>query len=64
MTLVAPAGYGDVMGIYAGKFTASSTWESLVSPTSVEEAAGNDRISAGKTYEFHVLDNVIVIKEV
>lgn len=64
LTLVAPTGYGSIAGIYAGKFTASSTWESLVSPTSVDEAAGNDRISAGKTYEFHILDNVIVIKEV
>jgi len=64
LTLVAPTGYGDVMGTYAGKFTASSTWDSIVVPTSVEEAAGNDSISAGKTYEFHILDNVIVIKEV
>lgn len=64
LTLVTPTGYGSIVGIYAGKFTASSTWDSLVLPASVEEAAGNDSISVGKRYEFNILDNVIVVKEV
>lgn len=52
------------MGIYAGKFTASSTWDSLALPASVSIASGAPTITAGGTYEFNILDNVIVIKEV
>jgi hypothetical protein len=61
LTLTAPqAG----MGIYGGKFTASASWTALGIPASVDEAAGNDSIEGGKTYEFNMVDNVIVIKEV
>lgn len=61
LTLTAPqAG----MGIYGGKFTASANWSALALPVTVDEAAGNDTIAGGKTYEFNILDNVIVIKEV
>jgi len=52
------------MGMWAGKFTASANWSALGIPESVDEAAGNDTVVAGKTYEFNVLDNVIVLKEV
>lgn len=52
------------MGIYGGKFTASANWSALALPATIDEAAGNDTIAAGKTYEFNILDNVIVVKEV
>ena len=52
------------MAQYGGKFTASANWSALGLPATVDEAAGNDTIAGGKTYEFNVLDNVIVIKEV
>lgn len=63
LTLVAPTGYGDVMGIYAGKFTASSTWDSLVLPASVSIASGAPTITAGKTYEFNICDNLLLMVE-
>lgn len=52
------------MAIYAGKFTASANWSALGLPATVDEAAGNDTIASGKTYEFNIFDDVIVIKEV
>ena len=52
------------MGIYGGKFTASASWTALGIPATIDEAAGNDTIAGGKTYEFNVFDDVIVIKEV
>lgn len=52
------------MGQWGGKFTASASWTALGIPASVDEAAGNDTVAGGKTYEFSMLDNVIVIKEV
>lgn len=58
------AGSGFVM--YAGKFTASANWGSngLSIPATVDEATNNDAVEAGKTYEFSILDNIIVVKEV
>lgn len=52
------------MGIWGGKFTASANWSALGLPATVDEAAGNDTVASGKTYEFNIIDNVIVIKEV
>ncbi len=52
------------MGSYGGKFTASASWTALGIPATIDEAAGNDSISAGKRYEFQLFDNVIVIKEI
>lgn len=52
------------MGSYGGKFTASASWTALGIPATIDEAAGNDSISAGKRYEFQSFDNVIVIKEI
>lgn len=60
-SLVTPAAG---MAMYAGKFTTSSQWTALGLPAYVDEASGNDTIKAGKTYEFNILDRVIVIKEV
>lgn len=64
LTLTLTAGTGLVL--YAGKFSTGSGWTNngLSLPASVTEAAGNDEIAASKTYEFSILDNVIVIKEV
>lgn len=62
LTLVSGTGFV----IYAGKFTTGSGWGSngLTIPASVSEATNNDEIEASKTYEFSILDNIIVIKEV
>lgn len=62
LTLTLTAGTGLV--VYAGKFTASSSGCTLSLPATVTEAASNDTIEGGKTYEFSIVDNVIVIKEV
>ena len=62
LTLTAPA---NGMGIYAGKFTSDSTTATVLSvPASVNEATNNDTIGTGKTYEFSIVDNIIVVKEV
>lgn len=62
LTLNASTGFA----VYAGKFTTGSGWGSngLSIPATVTEAANNDEIEASKTYEFSIVDNVIVIKEV
>lgn len=62
LTLTLTAGTGLV--VYAGKFTADSSGCTLSLPATVTEAASNDTIEGGKTYEFSIVDNVIVIKEV
>lgn len=64
LSLTLVSGTGFVM--YAGKFTTGSGWGSngLTIPATVTEAANNDEIAASKTYEFSIMDNVIVIKEV
>lgn len=64
LTLVAVAnGY---TAEYGGKFTTSSNWggTGLSVPSTVDEAAGNDTIEAGKTYEFSIIDNVLVVKDI
>lgn len=62
LTLVSGTGFA----IYAGKFTTGSGWGSngLSIPASVNEATNNDEVAASKSYEFSILDNVIVIKEI
>jgi hypothetical protein len=52
------------LGMWGGKFTASASWSALGIPATIDEAAGNDTIAGGKTYEFNVLDGIIVVKEV
>ena len=69
LTLTAPDSCADgtvPMVIYAGKFTASANWggTKLSIPATVTEAANNDEVEAGKTYEFSITDNIIVVKEV
>lgn len=65
-SLAITLGSGTNFVIYAGKFTASSSWggTGLSVPASVTEATNNDTVEAGKTYEFNILDNIIVVKEV
>jgi hypothetical protein len=58
---------GGVNGIYAGKFTTSSNWDNgtkLSVPSTVTEAVNNDTTEGGNTYEFSILDNIIVVKQV
>lgn len=64
LTLTLTAGTGLV--VYAGKFTTGSGWGSsgLSVPSTVTAAVNNDTVSAGHTYEFSIMDNVIVIKQV
>ena len=64
LTITLTAGEG--LSIYAGKFTTSSNWGGvgLNLPVTITEAANNDTIEAEKTYEYNIMDNVIVIKEV
>lgn len=52
------------MAGYFGKFTTSASWTALSVPVTVDEAAGNDTIAASKTYEFNIIDDVILVKEV
>ena len=52
------------LGMWGGKFTASASWSALGIPATIDEAADNDTIDGGKTYEFNLLDNIIVVKEV
>lgn len=55
-----------LLPIYAGKFTASSNWGGVVLnlPATITEAANNDAVEAGKTYEYSILDGIISVKEV
>ena len=54
------------MAIYAGKFTTSANWggDGLSIPSSVSEGTNNPEIEAGKTYEFNIMDNVLLLMEV
>lgn len=52
------------MAGYFGKFSTSASWTALSIPATVDEAAGNDTIAASKTYEFNIVDDIIVVKEV
>lgn len=63
LTLVAAR---NGMAIYAGKFTTSANWggNGLSIPSSVREGTNNPEIEAGKTYEFNIMDNVLLFMEV
>lgn len=52
------------LAIYAGKFTAGSNGCTLVLPEGVELGANVADIEAGKTYEFSIMDNVLLMVEV
>ena len=62
LSLTAPA--SGKLGEYFGKFSTSASWSSLSVPSGVTEAAGNDTIAASKTYEFNIVGNKIMVKEV
>ena len=49
---------------YFGKFVTASSGCQLSLPSTLTEATGNATIEGGKTYEFHIVDNVIRISEV
>jgi len=62
LTLTAPS---SGLGVYAGKFTSDSTTATTLSvPASVVEASGNPTITVGKTYEFSIVDDVLLMFEV
>lgn len=64
LALSLTAGTGFI--VYAGKFTASANWggTKLSVPANVTEASGNDTVEAGKMYEFSIMDDIIIVKEV
>lgn len=69
LTLNAPSTRADgtvPLAIYAGKFTASSNWggTKLSIPATVSEATNNDEIEANGTYEFSIMDNIIIVREI
>ena len=58
LTLTAPDTCADgtvALAEYGGK---------LAIPATVSEASGNDEVEASKTYEFSIIDNVIVVKDI
>lgn len=61
LTLTAPS---TGLGIYAGKFTASSTGCTLSVPASVTESIDNPNIVANGTYEFNIMDNVLLMVQI
>lgn len=64
LTLTLTSGTG--LCIYAGKFTASNSWGGvgLNVPSTVTMALNNDTVSAGGVYEFSILDNVMILKQI
>jgi len=55
---------GTGLSVYAGKFTADTNGCVLQLPDTIHEAVGNPKIEGGKTYEFNVADNVLILMEV
>lgn len=69
LTLTAPESCADgtvALAEYGGKFTASADWGGvkLAIPATITEMVGNNEVEVGKTYEFNISDNVIVVKDV
>lgn len=52
---------GSGICVYAGKFTAGNNFSGLSFPASVTPADNVPTIEAGETYEFSVLDNLLLI---
>ena len=52
------------LAIYAGKFTAGASGCTLVLPDDVQLGANVADIEGGKTYEFSIMDNVLLMVEV
>lgn len=64
LTLTLNDGESGYLESYFGKFTTASAGCTLSLPITVSEASSNPTIAGGKTYEFHIIDNVIRIGEV
>ena len=68
LTLNAPTACADgtvPLAMYAGKFTSAASAACTLSlPATVTEGANNPTIEAGKTYEFNIADNVLLMVEV
>ena len=59
LTLTLTSGTG--LCVYAGKFTAGTGFSNLSLPASVKEADGIPSIEAGNTYEFSIMDNLLLL---
>lgn len=59
LTLTLTSGTG--LCIYAGKFTAGTGFSNLTLPSTVKVADGAPSIEAGGTYEFSIMENLILI---
>lgn len=62
LTLVAGTG----LVVYFGRFSTSANWggTGLTVPSGVIEGANNPTVEASKTYEFNIMDNVLLLMEV
>lgn len=62
LTLVAGTG----LVVYFGRFSTSANWggTGLTVPNGVTEGANNPSVEASKTYEFNIMDNVLLLMEV
>ena len=62
LTLVAGTG----LVVYFGRFSTSANWggTGLTVPSGVTEGANNPTVEASKTYEFNIMDNVLLLMEV
>ena len=62
LTLVA----GDGLVVYFGRFSTSANWggAGLTVPSGVTEGTNNPTVEASKTYEFNIMDNVLLLMEV
>ena len=62
LTLVA----GNGLVVYFGRFSTSANWggTGLTVPSGVTEGTNNPTVEASKTYEFNIMDNVLLLMEV
>ena len=62
LTLVAGTG----LVVYFGRFSTSANWggTGLTVPSGVTEGTNNPTVEASKTYEFNIMDNVLLLMEV
>ena len=61
ITLTATTGQG--LPIYGGRFATDAGGCSMTIPAGVTAASGNPSIGASKTYEFNILDNILILLE-
>ena len=60
LTLTLTAGNGTELDVYAGKFIADSSGCSVTLPQTVTVADSVPAIEGGNTYEFNIVDNVLI----